>query len=145
MIDLKNNAVKAAVLIGGGLLVMRLAMARSLMDGALALGVAGLELGAVAALEAKAQKLEAEIVLWRKSEDARVLLGAARAERKRRGELAQESRDEQAALLDEIEFRSKNGDTEAAKRRAIAEARAGYIDRISQNRAHGVAPKETEI
>ncbi len=142
MTALQHSAVKGALIVGAGLMATRLAMARSVMDAVMAFGVGGLEVGCVLLVQGKALKLDEEIADWRKAEDANALAQAAVAERRRRDEVAAGTERKITAILDEMERRTQNSNADAAKRRAVAEAREGYMAGVMENRARSIAPKE---
>ena len=144
MTALQNSAVKGALIIGIGLLAVRLATAHSLPDAVMAIGVGGFDIGCVWLVQGKAFKLDEEIAGWRKAEDANALVQAAVAERLRREEVLAGTERKIAAILDEMERRTQNSDGEAAKRRALTEAREGYMAGVMENRARSVAPKEIQ-
>ena len=139
MTSLQQGAVKAGLIIGAGLLIVRASMGR---DIPLAVGFTLFEIGGVLFLESKAKKLDQEIAEWRKAQDAWELSQAAGEELDRRRGLVREIEESISGIEEEMRARLRNSDPDSAKAFAVAQARAGYLAGIAENRAAGVVPRE---
>ena len=146
MTSRQPGGVKAGLIVGAGLLLTRLAMARNLRDVLIGVGGTAFEIGGVLFVDSKAKKLDLELENWTDRSDARSLaLARAQAaddEFERRLKLVQVTEARISQIEQEIRVRTHRIGPEIAKAAAVAQLRAGYMEGVAENRAASVAPRE---
>ena len=141
----QTSAVVGGYVTGIGLLGARVSMAHGLRQMGLAFGASLFEVAGVTFLDAKAKRLEPQIAVWKEKREAANLaerrVEAAACEVERRKALVESTSAEIREIETSILGRNRSASPDALITSAVAQARAGYLEGIAENRAGGIAPR----